>query len=65
MEKTYKMTIDPSILKTRGKKCADSVSPLKNKDETMKTVGKKTVGKGEKTRGKSLETRGKKAECLL
>lgn len=35
----------------------DALKPLKNKGETTKTVGKKTVGKSAKTVGK--KTRGK------
>jgi predicted HTH transcriptional regulator len=63
-KKTSSKSVKTREKKIRGKNCAEAVEPLKNKDETAKTVGmtveKKTVGKDEKTREKSSETSTKK-----
>ena len=63
-KKTSSKSVKTREKKTRGKNCAEAVEPLKNKDETAKTVGmtvkKKTVGKDEKTRGKISKTSTKK-----
>lgn len=58
--KTSTKSPKTSTKKTRGKKSADVIEPMKNKGETAKAMGKKAVGKSTKTSTKKTSSKNEK-----